>query len=377
MKSIATSISYRHYGGAFLLFVVLMVVTGMGFAKKTVTYHDSWGNGMYRGANVSNYNLNVDDFRVLRSWGADHVRVQITGALPVVETANGATFSAESWKKLDAYIDQIRQAGLKVVVDFHQNRETFPPAKEGWSKPENITSWIDPARRQRLVTLWGEIAKHFAADRTEVLGYDILNEPNPPLNADGGKAWNEIVADVVRSIRHADTYHTIIIECPSFGNPDGMNWLQPVSDKAVVYSFHMYYPHRYTHQGVGNNPTPVNMTYPGLMKLDAGEPVMVDRAWLEHAMQPAIDFQQKTGARFYLGEFSAIRFAPNNSAAQYLDDVLSLSEAHGWSWCYHAFREWSGWDAEMPTEKDNTVRQTSTDRLDVLKRYFALAGKKK
>jgi len=41
----------------------------------------------------------------------------------------------------------------------------------------------------------------------------------------------------------------------------------------------------------------------------------------------------------YIGEFSAIRWAPDGSAYRYLKDLIDVFEAHGWDWSYHAFRE--------------------------------------
>ena len=48
----------------------------------------------------------------------------------------------------------------------------------------------------------------------------------------------------------------------------------------------------------------------------------------------------------YLGEFSVVRWAPHNSAVRYLGDVVDFCEKNGWSWSYHAFREFHGWSLE-------------------------------
>ncbi len=56
------------------------------------------------------------------------------------------------------------------------------------------------------------------------------------------------------------------------------------------------------------------------------------------------EFQLKTGARIYVGEFSAIRWAPG--ADRYLRDSLELFEEYGWDWSSHSFREWDGWSLE-------------------------------
>ena len=113
--------------------------------------------------------------------------------------------------------------------------------------------------------------------------------------------------------------------------------------KDVIYQVHMYQPGSFTHQRV-NNPFGEKganraITYPG--KIDNRE---YDREMLRKTLAPVRAFQQKHGARIYVGEFSAVTWAPG--AAEYLRDCISLFEEYGWDWTYHAFRESPIWDLE-------------------------------
>lgn len=363
--------------------MLIAVCLGIGMmslpssAKQKKKVDDSWGRGVYRGANVSSARLNVDDYRVLRSWGADHIRYQLAKYnAPTTEKDGEVTFSDATWQSVDTAIDQARQAGLKVLIDLHQGGTFFPVVGDGWWKPANIVSWVDPKCKQRLISFWQNVARHYVNERGTIIGYDILNEPGPPKNAEGAAAWNAIVVDVVKAIREIDTYHTIVIEPAYFGGPDGLAYLKPVDDPNVVYSFHMYFPHQFTHQGLSAE-WPFGVVYPGPIKLQPNtEPVMVDRTWVEHMMKDAVDFQKRTKARIYVGEFSALRYTPEQSSSRYIKDLLDIFEANNWSWCYHAFREWYGWDAEMCNDEKCKIRHQSTDRLDLLKTYFAKGMKK-
>jgi hypothetical protein len=74
----------------------------------------------------------------------------------------------------------------------------------------------------------------------------------------------------------------------------------------------------------------------------------------------------------YIGEFSAIRWAPGNSALNYLRDVIEIMEEYGWDWAYHAYREWDGWSVEHDSNPDNRERTAvPTDREKLLRSYFA------
>lgn len=93
--------------------------------------------------------------------------------------------------------------------------------------------------------------------------------------------------------------------------------------------------------------------------------------WLQSALKPVIEFQKAYGVHIYIGEFSAIRWAPDNSAYRYLKDLIDIFEAHGWDWTYHAFREWDGWSVEHgPDRKDRSPSKTPTDREKLLREWF-------
>ena len=88
-------------------------------------------------------------------------------------------------------------------------------------------------------------------------------------------------------------------------------------------------------------------------------------------MAHVLEFQQKYDVPIYVGEFSAIRWAPENSAYRYLNDVIEIFEEYGWDWTYHAFREWSGWSVEHTEDRSNNSPATEpTERELLLRRYF-------
>ena len=84
-----------------------------------------------------------------------------------------------------------------------------------------------------------------------------------------------------------------------------------------------------------------------------------------------IDFQREFNVHIYVGEFSAVRWTPENSSYRYLRDLIDLFEEYDWDWSYHAFREWDGWSAEHGPDKEDTSRsKTQTDREKLLRSWF-------
>ena len=96
------------------------------------------------------------------------------------------------------------------------------------------------------------------------------------------------------------------------------------------------------------------------------------KAELERALHPVVDFQKRFNVQIYMGEFSAIRLAPNQSAHRYLKDVIDIFEAHDWDWSYHAFREWSGWSVEHTEDpQNNQPAAQPTERQKLLQSWYA------
>ncbi len=95
-------------------------------------------------------------------------------------------------------------------------------------------------------------------------------------------------------------------------------------------------------------------------------------AQLRRTLQPVVDFQRDFGVHIYIGEFSAIRWAPGESAHDYLRDVIDIFETEGWDWAYHAFREWDGWIVEHgPERKDRSRAKEPTSREKLLRGWFS------
>ncbi len=234
------------------------------------------------------------------------------------------------------------------------------PAPCRWNK-------VSTDCQKRFVELWQEIARKYRGAKA-IWGYDLANEPVEGVVEEGLADWQELAERTAKAIRAIDPSRTIIVEPPDWGSPDGLKDFQPIDVPNIVYSVHMYIPGTFTHQGVHGRSPPIR--YPG--EIDGRT---WDRTQLEAALKPAIDFQKRHNVHLYIGEFSAIRWAPDNSAYRYLRDLIEIFEAHDWDWTYHAFREWHGWSVEHgPDPNDLRPSPHPTDRQRLLQAWFAKNG---
>ncbi|HUU09506.1 MAG TPA: cellulase family glycosylhydrolase [Phycisphaerae bacterium] len=313
-----------------------------------------------RGAMVSP-NATADDLRTFgREWGANCIRWQLFGFKPGFDTADLKEYDRRleaELKKLDAAIPVCEEVGLVVVVDLH----TGPGH---WAEPPR-SLFTSRRMQDRFVEIWEQIARRYKDARC-IWGYDLLNEPLEEGAADDTLDWQELAEKTARAIRKIDPRRCLIVEPAPWGGPDALKQFLPIDVPGVVYSVHMYNPFAFTHQGVFDLKQKA-VRYPG--EIDGR---MWDRAALEASLGPAIAFQKTYGVHIYLGEFSAIRWAPDQSACRYISDCIEIFEKHGWDWTYHAFREWSGWSVEHGEDRaDDAPTKEPTDRKKLLLEWFA------
>ena len=84
-------------------------------------------------------------------------------------------------------------------------------------------------------------------------------------------------------------------------------------------------------------------------------------------MKGAIEFQKKYGVKIFVGEFSVIRWAPG--AAQWLSDVIEIFEKHHFSWTYHCYGYWNGWNPTFSADAPESAVAdggVATDRMKLL-----------
>ncbi len=313
----------------------------------------------FRGVMIG-HDIREEAFRELSEvWNANLIRFWIDkDKINDHRTEKGfRTIVKNRLEVLDRILPYARKYGIGIVIDMHVG-----PGTRVSELSSNDLSW-DPEMQQLLADVWREIAARYR-DEPMILGYDLLNEPREDdyvYKDDGRLDWNGLADKIARAIREVDPVTPIIVECAKWGHPAGFETLRPVSVNNVIYSFHYYQPHSYTHQGIHGRPG--NLKYPGVI-----DGVFWNREQMIQSMKPVIDFHKKYHVPIYVGEFSAPYWAPG--VEQYLDDAISIFEEYGWSWTYHSFREYHGWDAEVIEVNGKTERAGDTPRRRILLKYM-------
>jgi endoglucanase len=127
----------------------------------------------------------------------------------------------------------IIDADLAVVIDMHPP----PDFKKALGRDDDHVA--------RFVDFWRELAGRFARLLVERVVFEILNEPE----FEDRYRWSGVQAKLLAGIRQAAPRHTAIVSGHRWASIEELLSLEPLRDANVIYNFHFYLPHIFTHQG--------------------------------------------------------------------------------------------------------------------------------
>ncbi len=172
------------------------------------------------------------DIALIKSLGFDHVRFTFEPA-PLMDEAAPAQLKPDYLRQLDSALDMLLASGLAVVVDIHPSDEF------------KIKLRTDNAAAAAFVDFWRALAQHLSTRDPERVFLEILNEPM----VEDSYRWIGIQAKAAAAIREAAPRHTIIATGPKWSSVDQLLLIEPLADRNVIYNFHFYENHNFTHQG--------------------------------------------------------------------------------------------------------------------------------
>jgi aryl-phospho-beta-D-glucosidase BglC (GH1 family) len=174
----------------------------------------------------------ASDIALIKSAGFDHVRLSVNPQ-PMMDAGRRHDGEAEYFGYLDAAVKMILDAGLAVEIDMHPDSDF----KARLSKEDDFV--------ESFADYWRKVAEHYSSWDSERIFFEILNEPEMRDRY----RWYGVEAKLAEAIRQAAPAHTIIAPGGNWDDDDDMLFSQPLRDPNVIYVFHFYDPHIFTHQG--------------------------------------------------------------------------------------------------------------------------------
>lgn len=264
--------------------------------------------------------MSESDFRAIAKAGFQSVRIPTAWVKHCSKTAP-YTIDTAFFNKMDWTIDQCLKNGIAVSIDQHY----YPYINMSENDPD--LTWDQNI--DRLKSLWKQIAEHYKDYSNDKLFFDLLNEPNMRLGADG---LNRLHADLIQIIRQTNPGRTIIIGTPNLGQTWTLGELTfPEGEWNIIVEGHYYLPHTFTHQNLSYVPSAMSGKQVDWNGTEAEKaPIMADLDFCQR-------WSQQTGRPVNIGEYGVCLNANQASISRYLHFLQTEMHKRGFSnhiWAY-------------------------------------------
>jgi endoglucanase len=281
--------------------------------------------------------ITADDISLIKAMGFDHIRLSVNPEPMFVERKPNE-IPAEYLGYLDAAVKMILDQGLAVVIDLHPE-STFK------ARLANDDVFV-----QELSDFWRALSQHYSTWDTEHVFFETLNEPE----FSDRYRWYGVQAKLATAIREGAPQNTIIAAGAHWSDDDDLVFLEPLRDPNVLYNFHFYEPHIFTHQGatwgayfwhwvkgLRYPSSPENATQVAAAVPDAPDRLAVirygqdhwDAARIEAEVAQVADWARKRGVPVVCNEFGVYRdYADGQDRAAWIHDTRTAFERHSIGW---------------------------------------------
>jgi endoglucanase len=173
-----------------------------------------------------------EDIALIRAMGFDHVRLSVDPR-PMFHADQSDQIASDDLSNLDAAVKMILDQGLAIDLSIYAD-DNF--------KQKLAT---DDDAVERFADFWRALAAHYSQLDPDRVFFEILNEPE----GRDRYRWYGVEAKLATAIREGAPQHTIIATGAHWSDDDDLIFLEPLRDQNVIYTFHFYEPHLFTHQG--------------------------------------------------------------------------------------------------------------------------------
>jgi len=289
------------------------------------------------------------DFKLIKKLGFTNVRVPIDMA-NIYDKNQPDFLNKKNVQYLDRGIRKILSYDLAIIIDLHSISQ-----KEGGS------NYSGPLGRDKTFTdtfcrFWTSFARHLSLFDPD---WVILEPMNEPVLTGKEKNWPPVQKKVIAAIRKGAPKHSILATGAQWSNLDTLLELEPLKDQNIIYNFHFYEPHIFTHQGaswssdwvkplrnipypsspeavkdlIGKYPdqkTANNIKHYGRQRWNAEK--------IENRMNLASEWANRHGVKIICNEWGTYkRYCPPIYRNSWIQDVRESCEKFGIGWCMWTF----------------------------------------
>jgi endoglucanase len=290
--------------------------------------------------------ITAEDIKRIAKWGMDHIRLPVD--YPVLEDdRQPGHYKEGGFEYIESCLEWCQANGLRVILDLHK------APGFAFDQSERATLFSSSDLQERFLGLWTAIARRFMGRMGDMLAFELLNEIVLPDNG----PWNSLVKKTVERIRTLDSQRLILVGSNFYNSADELQNLDILDDSNILYTFHFYLPMTITHQRASwvrpvfeynrqleypgeqaDGFESIVEKYPGL-RFEGEVGIRFDKEYLRAALQPALDFSQRSGQSTYCGEFGVYERASMSTRLNWTRDVAELLDQFDIGRAYWTYKD--------------------------------------
>ena len=296
----------------------------------------------------------ASDIALIKSAGFDHVRLSVNPQ-PMIDASRHhdgrrGIFRLSRCRGQDDSRCRVSRSKSTCIPT--------PTSRRGWPK-KTTSSSASPISG----AWWHSATRPLDPDR---VFFEILNEPEMR----DAYRWYGVEAKLAAAIRRGAPANTIIATGARWDDDDDLVFLEPLPDTNVIYVFHFYEPHIFTHQGatwgayywhwlkgLHYPSSPENAAQVATLVPEARDRMQVirygqdhwDASRIEAEINQAADWAKQRGVPLICNEFGVFRdYSEPQDRSAWIKDVRTSLERHNIGW---AMWDYSG-NFGVVTQKD-------------------------
>jgi hypothetical protein len=321
----------------------------------------------WKGVTLStHYYLNVDkDLRRIKKAGANFVTIYLKPRKIVdFEKIPPKEAFEKALDLTDEILDKCKELNLYAMVYFSEL--PIDPSKKITQSDRMF--WESEQERNQALSLIKTVVKRFATRGDELQAYQFFGEPVVRIGNGKSKRpeeWKDLFIKIYQIIKMNDKKRFIVYAPGPWGIPKAFKNLKPIiNDDKIIYSFHYYLPHSYSHQGIRKYKN--KYEYPGMVNFQYW-----DKSKIELTLKNVIAFQKKYKKLIYVGEFSANYTAKGWET--YLVDLMSIFKINKFAYTYFTYNGYKAWAINNTNESSlGRVKMEKINLIDRKKRFNLL-----
>ena len=267
------------------------------------------------------------DIAYIASLRMDHIRL---GFDQIVVEEYPYVYRKNILSLLHDFVDWCRKYGLRPVLNMHKAVGNYCDILEerGLMQDEEL--------QNRFVAFWSMLEDEFVGQNDVI--FELLNEV---VNATA-EEWNALAEKTIAAIRAKNTERIMIVGGVEWNNPPALPRIKVYDDENIIYTFHCYEPHEFTHQQGVLKASQLfynrKMPYPcddieryrdfhrvvgGKDKYEKYE--RIDIEFLRDYLTPVKEFIEKHPDKIlWCGEFGTIRHAKLEWRENWMKDMITI-----------------------------------------------------